>query len=200
MAMWRVTAFLKRKAALDSKTLLHHAEALMAATAAHGDAFLKTILNLPMDPLPDQMAAMFGDRFDAVVELHYADAEAANASLTALSADEGIAARAADTIDRAGSHAWLAEIVPQIVPQAEHLTFFVAGQIADETTRLEAQQYWHTEYVRVFTSIPDFIPYIVGYTQLHGRDLLRPGAIDWLTAESFLSDVRGWGCAPRKTS
>lgn len=90
--------------------------------------------------------------------------------------------------------------MPQIVPQAEHLTFFVAGQIADETTRLEAQQYWHTEYVRVFTSIPDFIPYIVGYTQLHGRDLLRPGAIDWLTAESFLSDVRGWGCAPRKTS
>lgn len=67
MAMWRVTAFLKRKAALDSKTLLHHAEALMAATAAHGDAFLKTILNLPMDPLPDQMAAMFGDRFDAAV-------------------------------------------------------------------------------------------------------------------------------------
>ena len=64
--------------------------------------------------------------------------------------------------------------MPQIVPQAEHLTFFVAGQIADETTRLEAQQYWHTEYVRVFTSIPDFIPYIVGYTQLHGRDLCAP--------------------------
>ena len=65
--MWRVTAFLKRRVALDRKTLVHHAEALMAATAAQGDAPLKTILNLPMDPLPGQMSAMFGDRFDAAV-------------------------------------------------------------------------------------------------------------------------------------
>lgn len=183
--MWRVTAFLKRKAALDRKAFVQHVETLLAAIAAHDAAPEKTVLNLPMDPLSDQMAAMFGDGFDAVVELHFTDSDAANAALFALAADAKIAALADAAIDRAGSHAWLAEIVPQIVPPAEHLTFFVAGQIADGMTRDEAQQYWRSEHVRVFTSVPDFIPYIVGYTQLHGRDVLRPGAIDWLAAESF---------------
>lgn len=183
--MYRITAFLKRGRGLDRARFVDEARALLTRIAAHDPAPARVVLNLPMDPLPPEMAAAFGDRFDAVVELWFADAEEANATLEALSADATIAVAADAAIDRAASHAWLAEVVPQIVPPGDHLTFFVAGQVADGWTVDAAQAYWREVHPRVFLSVADFVPYIVGYTQMHGRDVLRPGAIDWLAARDF---------------
>lgn len=183
--MWRITAFLKRHPDLVRADFIPRAEALMVMVAAHAAAPARTMLNLPMDPLPAELAAMFGDRFDAVAELWYPDAAAAQASLARLSADTAIGAAAGAAVDRAGSHAWLAEVVPQILPPAEHLKFVVAGQMADGMTMTEAQEYWRVEHPRVFRTVTDFVPYILGYTQMHGRDVLASGAIDWLAGHDF---------------
>ena len=183
--MWKIMAFLKRHPDLTRATFIVRAEALMAAVAAHPAAPARVVLNLPMDPLPAELAAMFGDRFDAVAELCFADAAAAQASAAALGTDGAIAAAAAAAVDRAASTAWLAEVVPQIPPPARHLKFLVAGQVADGWTIAAAQEYWRVEHPRVFREVTDFVPYIEGYTQMHGRDILAPGAIDWLAAPLF---------------
>lgn len=183
--MWRITAFLKRQQGLTRAEFIPQAKALMEQVAANAGAPFRTILNLPMDPLPAELAAMFGDRFDAVVELWYPDKAAAQASLAQLSADEAIDAAAGVTVERRGSHAWLAEVVPQIPPPEKFLKFVVAGQMADGMTTYEAQEYWRVEHPRVFRKVTDFLPYIAGYTQMHGRDVLAPGAIDWLATHDF---------------
>ncbi len=183
--MWRITAFLKRHPGITRKDFIPQAKALLALIADHASAPLRTILNLPMDPLPSELAEMFGDRFDAVAEFWYADAETAQASLAQLGSDSAISATAGSTIDRDGSHAWLAEVVPQIPPPPNFLKFVVAGQMADSFTLAEAQEYWRVEHPRLFLTVTDFVPYIVGYTQMHGRDVLAPGAIDWLAAHDF---------------
>lgn len=183
--MWRITAFLKRHSGLTRKEFIPHAQALMTRIADHRGAPVRVILNLPMDPLPVELATMFGDRFDAVAELWFADAPSANAALLQLAADEAIGALAASAIDQGGSHAWLAEVVPQIPPPPAFLKFVVAGQMADNFTLAEAQEYWRVEHPRLFLTVTDFVPYIVGYTQMHGRNELAPGAIDWLAAHDF---------------
>ncbi len=183
--MWRTTAFLKRHPDLSRADFIKQAEALSAAVAAHEAAPARTIMNLPMDPLPSELAAMFGDRFDSVVELWFPDAATAQASLARISSDAEIRAAADAAIDRAGSHAWLAEVVPQIPPPEQHLKFVVAGQVADGLTMAEAQEYWRVEHPRVFREVTDFAPYIVGYTQMHGRDVLTPAAIEWLAQLDF---------------
>ncbi|WP_371433339.1 EthD domain-containing protein [Novosphingobium sp.] len=157
----------------------------MAQVASHAAAPARVVLNLPMDPLPAELAAMFGDRFDAVAELWYDDEGTAQVSLARLAADPELGAAAARAIDRGASHAWLAEVVPQIPPPTQCLRFVVAGQMADGMTLAEAQEYWRLEHPRVFRTVTDFVPYIVGYTQMHGRDVLESGAIDWLGAHDF---------------
>lgn len=183
--MWRITAFLKRQPGMTRRDFIPQAEALLALIADHPGAPARTVLNLPMDPLPAELAAMFGDRFDAVAEFWYPDAAAAQASLARLSADDGVRAAASSAIDRSGSHAWLAEVVPHIPPPSKFLKFIVAGQMADNFTLAQAQEYWRVEHPRIFYTVTDFVPYIVGYTQMHGRDVLVPSAIDWLADHDF---------------
>jgi len=183
--MWRITAFLKRHPSLDRHGFIAAARTLCKAIAVHDPAPRRTVINLPMDPLPPALASMFGDRFDAVAELWFEDGSEAAATLGALSRSTMLNNLSARAIDRAGSYAWLAEVVPQIPPPDDYLKFVVAGQAADGMTMLEAQDYWRDDHPDVFRAVADFAPYIVGYTQMHGRDTLVPCAVDWLAAEGF---------------
>lgn len=183
--MWRFTAFLKRQPELSRAHFISRVNGLFDAVFAHGAAPDRIVLNLPMDPLPEALAAMFGDRFDAVTELWFADGDRARASLARLGADAAIEEAAGALVDRAASHAWLAEVVPQIPPPENTLKFIVAGQMADGMTMAEAQEYWRVEHPRVFRSVTDFLPYILGYTQMHGRDVLAADEADWLARHDF---------------
>jgi len=183
--MWRAIAFLRRNQLLNRNEFIARVEELLHKVATCSPAPAKTVLNLPMNPMPQDLKGMFGDRFDAVVELWFDHGTEARDVLRAIAANESIVHEADAAIDKASSHAWLAEVVEQVPPPAELLRFFVAGQVADGLTVKDAQEYWRTEHPRVFLSVEDFRPYIAGYTQMHGRDILVKGEIDWLALASF---------------
>ena len=183
--MWRLTGFLTRKDFFDRSQFMAGAEALCMDMAAHDLAPARTVLNLPMDPLPADLAQAFGDRFDAVLELWFDDPENAKRTIAAFGQDMELRATADAAIDAGASHAWLAEVVTQVPPPDRHFKFVVAGQVADGLTVDEAQAYWRNEHPRIFMSVDDFMDYIVGYTQMHGRDVLEAGEIDWLARTDF---------------
>lgn len=128
-------------------------------------------INLPLEPMPAELAGMFGDRFDSVVELMFGSTEQAVAVLMDMQADHDLRSHAATFIDQQGSSHWLAEVVPQYEVPGTGIKFVVAGQTAGDVSVEEAQRYWCEVHPVVFRAVPDFMEYITRYVQMHGRDV-----------------------------
>lgn len=183
--MWRVTAFLKRRSSLTREQFVARGGALFEAIAARPVRPSRILFNLPIDPPSERLTAMFGDRFDGVAELWFADEAEAQRVLADIAQDAVVVAAAAAVIDRDASSAWLAEVVPHYEVAGTGVKFVVAGQVADGLTVAEAQTYWREQHFRVARTVDDFMAYLTRYVQMHGRDLLPPGWIDWLARHSF---------------
>jgi hypothetical protein len=168
--MWRVTAFLKRAPGLARTDFVEHWQALAARIAARDIRPVRIVMNLPLDPpLPD-LIAMFGDRYDGVGEWWFDSREQAIRTLLGLERDEALQQASAALLDEQGCSRWLAEVLPVVEEPGTGIKFVVAGQQADGYTIDQAQRYWRDVHPPLFRSVDDFMAYITGYVQMHGRD------------------------------
>lgn len=185
--MWRITAFLKRRADIGSEDFLGHLVDRWGPGVAGRQTGLEQLLvNLPLDLAGTELAEVFPPRFDALVEFYYADyqsAAKAAAGLSRPSADAGLGA----WLDSGDSAAFLGEVRPKKPDDgaATGVRMTVAGHVIDGMAVEDAQRYWNDVHPVVAQRAPDTWNRLTLYVQVHGREISGEGLGGWLCPYQF---------------
>src|SRR5690554_220481 len=185
--MWRITAFLKRRADIGSEDFLGHLVDVWGPCVAGQQAGLeKLLVNLPLDLAGTELAEVFPPRFDALVELYYADHQSAAEALADLSRASADA-RLDAWVDPSDSAAFLGEVRPKKPDDsaATEVRMTVAGHVVDGMAVEDAQRYWNDVHPVVAQRAPDTWNRLTLYVQVHGREISGEGLAGWLCPYQF---------------
>ena len=190
--LWRVSALIHRRAELDIDTANDRLADVLATAIAHCLATEERLVRLVVDPMPatldPSITALFPPLFDALIELWFASASAAEAVMARLGTDATVCAAADSVVDRARSVVWLAQVFPIKPEQGRSRVKFLAGGDAAEGWEVaDAQAYWRDVHPVVAQTAPSVWQPLTRYVQFHGTSV--PGGA--------LSDVLGtWRQVP----
>jgi hypothetical protein len=168
----RLTSFLKRRPGLSRAAFVRRWQdefgpRLMASAALARQPY-RYVLNLPLDPVPPDYVWVAADAFDGVAELWFETLDDAIRVSNALAEDAAVADGADAFLDVPNCVSWLGRVTPDFDKPGVRIKRIVAGQPAPHLTLEEAQKYWLVKHNEFMKSFPDFMAYMLHYTQITG--------------------------------
>ncbi len=167
--LWRISVLVRRRDG-TAENWLDEALIRALATSLQGETGLvRLVVDRPPQRLDPIVAGIFPPLFDALIELWFAFAAEAVASMARLDADPALAAVTGTVIDTALSVLWLAQAFP-IKPEAgrSRVKLLAGGDVAEGWSIEAAQAYWRDVHPAVARTAPSVWGPLTRYVQFHG--------------------------------